>query len=268
MDDIRPELNWVEHPDLIEFYSSERMRPEDLYPSESRFLPALAAKSESILDVGCGSGGFADIWAHYNPSIKYTGVDASAGLLDAARIRHPDVEFERADAAARLPFADASFETVAALGWLPVEPRYRKALPELWRVTQRYLFIDARLQDSSAEDLVGRQRIVAPGGDWDGKTTSPYIVAPWADLASALLALNPVRLFGYGYEGKPRATVVNIDAPICFATFVLERGTESAGTPEVALDLPLEWPDGLQGSLRPLADGELRPPLADGELRR
>jgi len=251
------EPDWVEHPDLVEFYSHGRSRPEDVYPSEERFLPWLAAAAGSVLDVGCGAGGFAAIWDHYRPGIDYVGVDASAALVEAARRLHPGARFEQADGAGELPFPDAFADVVAGLGWLHLEPRYRQALPELWRVTRERLFFDIRLQTRSESEEVGAQRL-ALAGEWDGTTTIPYIAAPWARVAQALVGLRPERILGYGYSGAPASTVEGMKEPICFATFVLERGAGS-DAPEVALELPLAWPADVPGRVRALGDAEARP---------
>ena len=250
------EPGWVEHPDLVEFYSAGRSRPEDVYPSEERFLPWLAADASRVLDVGCGAGGFAAIWDHYRPGIDYVGVDASAGLVEAARRLHPGARFEQADGAGELPFPDGFADVVAGLGWLHLEPRYRHALPGLWRVTGERLFFDMRLQTRSADDEIGAQRL-ALAGEWDGTTTIPYIAAPWTGVAQAFVDLRPERILGYGYSGAPASTVDGMEEPICFATFVLERG-EGSGAPEVALDLPLEWPADVPGRVRRLRDDEAR----------
>lgn len=254
--DTGAEPGWVEHPDLVEFYSAERSRPEDLYPSEERFLPWLASGADRVLDVGCGAGGFAAIWDHHHRGIDYVGVDASAALVDAARRLHLAATFEQADGAGRLPFPDVFANVVAALGWLHLEPRYRQALPELWRVTGHRLFFDMRLQARSETDEVGAQRL-ALAGDWDGTTTIPYIAAPWDEVARALANLRPSRILAYGYSGAPASTVEGMEEPICFATFVLERGADSE-TPEVALDLPLAWPANLPADVRVLGDAEAR----------
>ena len=257
MSDSAGEPDWVKHPDLVEFYSAERSAPEDLYPSEARFIPWLAAGADRVLDVGCGAGGFAAIWEHHHPGIAYVGVDASAALIDAARRLHPAATFEQADGAGDLPFPDGFADVVAGLGWLHLEPRWRQALPELWRVTGRRLFFDMRLQTRSPTDEIGAQRL-ALAGDWDGTTTIPYIAAPWNEVARELANLRPSRILGYGYSGAPASTVDGMEEPICFATFVLERGA-GAATPEVALDLPLTWPDDVPADVRRLDDSEARP---------
>lgn len=229
--------DWVEHPDLVEFYSGNRNHPDDLYPSERRYLPDLSAGAATVLDVGCGAGGFAAIWRTFNPDIEYTGVDASEGLVDAARRLHPAHTFVRADGAGPLPFDDQSFDVVAALGWLHLDARYPRALAELWRVTRRSLFFDVRLLDRP-DDVVGEQRL-ALAGDWDGHTTIPYVCASWPALARLLARLGPGRLRAYGYAGRPAATVSGVPDEVYLTTIVLDRGD---GPLELELDLPLEWP--------------------------
>ena len=228
---------WVDHPELVEFYSTHRHRPEDLYPSERHYLPELAERAGSVLDVGCGAGGFATIWHAFNPALEYTGVDASAALVDAARRLHPDATFVHADGAGALPFADRAFDVVAALGWLHLDPRYPQALAELWRVTGGALFFDVRLLDRE-DDLIGTQRL-ALTREWDGETTIPYVCASWPGLARRLEKLGPRRIRAHGYLGAPSATVSGVPEEVCLTTVVLERGD---GPLEHELELPLEWP--------------------------
>ncbi|MEX2195757.1 MAG: class I SAM-dependent methyltransferase [Thermoleophilaceae bacterium] len=235
---------WADHPDLVEYYTAHRHRPEDLYPSERRFLPALAEESQSVLDVGCAAGGFAAVWRNWNPALSYAGVDASEPLVEAARRLHPECEFEVADCAEGLPFADGAFDSVQALGWLHWEPRFEDALAEMWRVTRRRLFFDVRLQTAEAGHLEARQRI-ALSGEWDGRTTVPYLCLSWERFAESLLGLGPAAILAHGYEGTPSDTVTGVQGDICFATFVVERGG-AAGRPLTCIALPYEWPDALR----------------------
>jgi SAM-dependent methyltransferase len=240
------EHGWSDHPDLVEYYGSHRNRADELYPSERRFLPWLAADARSLVDVGCGAGGFSAIWRSYSPALRYTGVDISEGLVEAARSRHPEHEFLRADCAEGLPLVDGYADVAVALGWLHWERRYARALSELWRVSRRHLFFDLRLGATAGADISATQRL-ALTGEWDGRTTVPYICASWPRIAELLVALRPRRILGHGYWGKPADTVMGVDGEICFATFVLEHsGHRVDRRPEVALDLPLRWPAELQ----------------------
>ena len=237
---------WTEHPDLVKFYAHHRNRPEDLYPSERRFLPWLAAQAVSVLDIGCAAGGFRNIWRRYRSEIRYLGVDRSASLIEAASRLEPDGDFFRGDCAEGLPFPDRVATVVQALGWLHWEPRYPQVLRELWRLTDRYLFLDIRLAGTPDRTAVGRQH-VALSGPWDGQTTTPYLVVEWSSFSSLLDALEPATVFGCGYWGSPADTVVGVEGPVCFAAFVLEKPslTGRASVRSVCLDLPLAWPTAL-----------------------
>lgn len=247
---------WTEHPDLVGYYSTHRNEPGDMYPSERRFLPWLATQARSVLDVGCGAGGFSSVWRSFQPALRYTGVDISAPLLEAARAAHPGDEFIQADCAVGLPLADRYAEVTAALGWLHWEERHARALHELWRVTDRYLFFDLRLV-AEGSDVRGSQRLELTGA-WDGHTTVPYVCRAWPEVADLLLALDPKRILSHGYWGQPAGTVAGVSHPVCFATFVLERaGAEAGPHPEVALDLPLSWPEGRRDAVRLLGVEDL-----------
>ena len=229
------------HPGLVEFFTSGRCRPQDLYPSERRFLPWLAGRARTVLDVGCAAGGFAGIWESLAPGVSYTGTDVSPELIEVARETHPDRRFEVADAVGGLPFDDRSFDVVQALGWMHWEPRYREAMAELWRLTAGSIFFDVRLRPPGAGSVLGRQRLAYGSDEWDGSTDTPYLVVDLVELVDDLLVLCPARILAYGYLGQPDDLVVGIDGEVCFTTVVLERGDEDGdGSVVIAAELP--WP--------------------------
>ena len=225
---------------VVDFYQAHRQGVAGFYPSELRFVPYLARNSSRLMDVGCAAGGFVSAWRDLNPRIDYVGVDVAPELVEAARRSHPDVAFYCADAATGLPFPDAYADAVVGLGWLHLEPRWREALRELRRVAKRRILLDVRL--SAADGMVGRQT-PAPGSP-----SVEYAVFGFGTFVDAVLELGPTRILGTGYAGTPASTVSGIDGQVCFGVFVLEFG-ESPSEPEVALDLPLEWPSPV-GTLR------------------
>lgn len=256
--------DWTQHPALVEFYSRFRSRPEDLYPSERRFLPWVARQSTSVLDTGCAAGGFSNIWRHYRPDISYVGVDVSASLIDAARRLHPDVQFIQANLTGRSELPDGCAVTVQSLGWLCWEPEYLRAIPELWRLAGRYLLLDLRLVEREEEESSGRQR-VEYSRQWDGTTTTPYLTVAWPRVARLILDLHPRAVYAYGYWGKPAETVDGVAGDVCFAVLLLEKPSldEIIDMPTVCVDMPLAWPAGETGAVRVLpgaALAELIPP--------
>lgn len=251
-------IAWADHPDLVAFYSQHRIRPEDLYPSERRFLPWLATQASTVLDVGCAAGGFKNIWRHFRPDIVYTGVDVSAPLIAAARRLHPGSQFHQENCTTGLSLPDRYASIVQALGWLHWEPRYQKVIEELWRVTEHYLFFDVRLVADSDQAVSGKQQL-ALMGPWDGETTTDYICVVWSPFAALVMDLRPMTVLGYGFWGRPADTVMGIDQAVCFGTFVLEKVQvgEDPRLPTVCLDLPLAWPAALAERVRVLPAAEL-----------
>jgi len=67
------------------------------------------ARLLSVLDVGTGTGVFAETFA--GASLRVTGIDPNAGFLDVARRLVPGVEF-REGVAELLPFEDGTFDLV------------------------------------------------------------------------------------------------------------------------------------------------------------
>jgi SAM-dependent methyltransferase len=231
--------DWSLSPDLVAFYESGRNTPEDLYPSERRFLPWLAGQAASVLDVGCAAGGFLPIWKAFAPEVRYEGVDVSPALVDVARRLHPEATFHQGDVLAGLPLPDGAADVVQALGWLHWVEDWERALAELWRLAGCRLFFDLRIAADGETGAVGRQRLEL-AGESDGGLHVPYIVVPWQRCARALAKLSPARIYGFGYLGQPADSATGIPERVCFATFVLERGVD---TPlGVCLDLPLAWP--------------------------
>jgi SAM-dependent methyltransferase len=202
----------------------------------------LASEVRTVLDVGCAAGGFSDIWRSYRPGIRYTGVDLSLPLAHASHRLHPDAQFAVADCVAGLPVHAASADVVQALGWLHWEPRYVEAIRELWRATARYLFFDVRIVEG-VDGREARQRLADDG------TTVPYLCVGWTPFAAMLRDLGPRAALGYGYWGRPAATVSGLDEDVYFATFVLEKpGRDGPERPTVCVG-PLQWPESAAGGV-------------------
>ena len=195
-----------------------------------------------MLDAGCGAGGFAQIWRHFNATIEYTGIDVSAPLIRVAKKLQPDLEFLHGDVISKIRLPGRYANVVQALGWLHWEPDYDQALREFWRLTGEFLFFDVRLAGEQTDAVIARQKL-ALSSEWDGVTTTPYVVVWWNDFAELLISLRPRRILGYGYWGEPALTVDGVKGPICFAAFVLEKDVaNSRERLEVCIDLPLAWP--------------------------
>jgi ubiquinone/menaquinone biosynthesis C-methylase UbiE len=75
-------------------------------------VTATGLTNPSLLEVGCGSGYYAEVLATLVPGgIRYTGIDYSPAMIARAKARYPAFSFETGDAT-HLRHADAAFDIV------------------------------------------------------------------------------------------------------------------------------------------------------------
>lgn len=87
---------------------------------------------QRILDAGCGSGPMSV--ALMRAGADVSGFDASAAMIDIARMDLPETDLRVHDLAEPLPWADASFDTVVASLVLHYLPDWSGPLAEFHRV--------------------------------------------------------------------------------------------------------------------------------------
>lgn len=101
-------------------------------------IAATGIANPRVLEVGCGSGYYSDVFATLLPGgVRYTGIDYSAAMIARARARYPSTAFEVADAT-RLPYADRAFDIVFNGVSLMHVVDYQAAIREAARVASRY----------------------------------------------------------------------------------------------------------------------------------
>lgn len=101
-----------EYDEFSKRYDGNYATPE--YRHEDEELMRLIGRfaSGSVLDVGCGTGLYLDNMD--TPKGEYLGIDPSAGMLEKARLKHPDHMF-RQQTLEELDPADGQFDTLIAL---------------------------------------------------------------------------------------------------------------------------------------------------------
>ena len=231
------------HENAIRYYSSHRNSVADTYESEQFFLSRLLKPGHSILDIGCATGGFYNIFKEYEPMVSYTGVDISLAMIDQARTLHPGIRFEVADGE-NLPFENNSFDVVFSAGALHMAPNWREILAEGWRVSKQYFVFDVRLKNDppSIEDIRQSFEKIAFSGQWDGKTIVPYIIIDVMTFKRTLDALQPApsvqQIHGY-YHPVSEMTVTS-EKEVCMTMCCLIK-PDSYGETNL-WDIPIKRP--------------------------
>jgi ubiquinone/menaquinone biosynthesis C-methylase UbiE len=95
----------------------------------------------SLLDVGCGIGGYGILLRKYGgKTFEYRGCDFSAAMIQTAGKLNPGCEFSQADAR-QLPFSDRSFDVIWISALLEHVPEFDQVLKEAARVGKKYLLL-------------------------------------------------------------------------------------------------------------------------------
>jgi SAM-dependent methyltransferase len=106
----------------------------EVRPVYDRMLDELGPwRGVRLLDVGCGSGGFASLAAAQGATVA--GIDASAELIAIAERRVPEGAFVVGEMT-RLPYADDSFAVVTGLNSFQYSAHPARALREAARVVR------------------------------------------------------------------------------------------------------------------------------------
>lgn len=92
-------------------------------------------ETQTVLDVGTGTGGFISVLKKVFPNAQITGIDPSLKTLEIARQNFPDIKFFKMEAE-QLGFNDNSFDVVSISMALHHLPKIKKGLKEIKRVVK------------------------------------------------------------------------------------------------------------------------------------
>lgn len=90
-----------------------------------------------VLEVGCSSGYYSEVFEISGLDVDYTGCDYSDAFVSLARKRYPALQFDVQDATA-LRYDDNAYDVVISGCCLLHIPEYRAAVAETARVASRY----------------------------------------------------------------------------------------------------------------------------------
>ena len=231
-------------PSALEFYSKHRHEASDLYPSEQVFLPRVLFPGAKVLDIGCASGGFFNIMRSMEPTIDYVGMDIVEPALELARNRYPEARFMLADGF-EIPFDDGTFDLVHCTSVLNNEPRYQELLPEMYRVSNRFVLTDMRLlKDLAASGNRGPFYYDIKFEGDSQEATVPYVVNDADEVVNYLLGLDPrpqaLRATGYFHTVSPMARIPFSE--VCMAILLIQKGNSATDKTLLDIqDLPLNF---------------------------
>ena len=126
-DEIAPSYDVINR---IVSFGSDKLWREKAIKKTLSFIK----NNPKVLDVACGSGDMIEVWKKYTDDV--TGLDPSAGMLEIAKKRFPDVKFYQG-LAQNLPFEDNTFDAVSISFGIRNVVEIQKAIDEFARVLKK-----------------------------------------------------------------------------------------------------------------------------------
>lgn len=116
-----------------------RGEPVDVFDVMTRALRALPGdvRGLSVLEVGCSSGFYSEVFEIAGLAVHYTGCDYSDAFIALARKKYPALRFDVGDATS-LAYENDAFDIVISGCCLLHIPEYQVAVAETARVARQY----------------------------------------------------------------------------------------------------------------------------------
>jgi len=101
-------------------------------------IKKIKLKEPSILEIGCSTGYYSEVFKRAGLSIKYEGCDYSPSFIEIAKQKYPDIKFKLADAT-KLDYQDKQFDIVISGCCILHIIDYAIAISEAIRVAKKFV---------------------------------------------------------------------------------------------------------------------------------
>jgi 2-polyprenyl-3-methyl-5-hydroxy-6-metoxy-1,4-benzoquinol methylase len=240
---------------IAEFYSKNRVRWNQFYPSEQHIFEKVFAEHgniKTVLDVGCACGGLGRALHERFAIGHYCGVDVSRGSIELARMDLPEFpvpcQFECADIAARPErLAGKKYDLVTSLGCADWNCDTDEIIRACWDYTAEggYFVFSFRLTNQKTLDNMSAGYQYVHFEDASKLTgdeeKAPYVVTNVLEMTEMVDSFvpKPDRLLGYGYWGTPSVMAVIPYKSVVFSVLAVRKNHASSSTIAELL-LPLD----------------------------
>jgi len=240
---------------IAAFYAVNRQRWDQLYLSEKMAFRHAAGNTGSLgrlLDVGCAVGGLCRALHQGLALSEYVGVDINAQAIQAAAAAPPFPVPSRlvcADILDRPAAISGVYDAVVSLSCADWNVETKKILAACWDYVAPGGTFIVTLRLTNAATVADIQRsfqYICFGSQMPEQTEclekAAYVVFNVNDALRRITGLSPepVRLFGYGYWGKPSMSAVTCFERLMFTALAVKK--PAAGETVDQTMAELNWP--------------------------
>lgn len=95
-------------------------------------------RGTKILEIGCSSAYYSEVFSHHNLELEYSGCDLSPVFISMGRNKYPNLDLTVQDACS-LDYSSGEFEIVVSGCCIQHIPNFGSAIAEACRVSNRYV---------------------------------------------------------------------------------------------------------------------------------
>ena len=133
--------------ELERYYSRNRIKWKEFYPSEKKIINLLNIKNKKILDLGCACGGLGVVLKKKFKKINYTGVEINKRSAIKAKLLNKSSKIINCDLLNLNKFLNKKFDFVFAFSVIDWNVKYKLMLKKAWSYVDKggYLICTFRL---------------------------------------------------------------------------------------------------------------------------
>jgi len=218
--------------EILKYYSSNRQRWEDFYPSERWVFRKIGGKKKTlgdILDVGCACGGLGVALNEKFEISSYTGIDihkdAIKWAINKQKLTVPTTFMAEDIIEADL---DNQYDMVVSLSCADWNLETNKIIRTCWKRVkpEGYFVISLRLTpEQGINDIKKSYQYINFSGDEGEQEVANYVVFNFREAILTMNELSPSpELIGaYGYWGNSSSTAVTPFNKLVFAVFYIKK---------------------------------------------
>jgi len=225
--------------DTVQFYTENRQTYDELYDSETYFLTKeFIRQMFSVLDVGCATGGFYNVFEMLNPDIQYVGIDVSQELLKIAKSKFPSKVnplFAWYNGEEEFPIEEKS-DLVFSSGIMHLIDDWKALFRKMVDRCRKNVLVDFRV--TLDETRRGTYHFDFDGDGIYHHQTNYHVVnlTELLEFFNSFRNISEVRLFGY--KGRANKDTVGLNEDIYMVFFKFYIGTRKTSDIKV-IEAPL-----------------------------